>query len=1413
MIPQPDQQKLASLEEEISSDILLPEDLIDLLDDAGIEVDDDGLLSDNPTLTSNPRELPDAAAFPNDTLNLTTTAKCDGGSAAAQQHPDALGDLLSRDLDSDTIGFGHHRRLSSPYDQPSAPRECRFPQAYFPLRPPHESAAACSSRSTATLPQQAQQQEQPLDQLRWQQPAAAPSDDHLMAPTLIMLQQQNSQLVPPSSNPAFGDAIDDGPNLSMSFCHPGSGGSGGVRLENTSPIKAPVMQSADAAGTSGVQHVDVLHLFSQPMQQPMQQLQSSPFKLPQPPQPQQPQPPPPPPPQQQPPVGQSWRTAFHHLPAEQPYFGGSGQKLQHGPSTSTSYIWTADVPLPAAQGLQFLPWMPFKAVPRDFNNRSGDIGGGSVVSQPITPPCIDDILECWWRELGGVSDWAAGKVVWMEQQKLGERQHEELAFISDKCCWARSQIQFPGTLVEKLWPNGAGAACTASKGLGGGGGSNQGAHSGLKCQTLQFVGPSELRMFGERQGISSNSGAKQRFARQLKQETATQQQQQERQEQGGGGTTVGLYVIDKYTYTCSGKPNSSPQVEKVMLAQYVGDANQEDLKELNARNVKLKGRLTNSDEWHSGIFGLKGSTPSSYVRLRWKAWWPAVYTVKAPSGRSKAAKATATAGTSAAAASGGPGPSMSGPSRQVTTCVIPIPGSPSTAALCGQGCPASPPESMSQRGLAPQTTRHLASLPPQPCAIVQIAPLQHVHGQHAQHQHRQGFGHGLPQQPSHGPVGQGAASMFLLPHSSVSEQWGQPSPFPESTRRDDQVTTGPTVGLGPTPSSQDMCMGSITAAHYQTALPGPQAVWFPGPVQGCSGLPVQGGLDLAEQALWDRPTYTLPQQVQTLLQPTVHLQQQQQQPFCQALHNNISEVVSMRPPDSQFTGRLDGDGALTAARICTAATEIGYPADASSVGVGAPIVNTATASYVAPLPSQAAAYGHSSEHKPPQEGIRRAAAENAGGMVHGGSGLSEGLRSLCTDLITSDVPSLAPGRSARASCTTTRGLLPGGDGRPVGAGLEAAPFKPLPSNQQNTVHHQRDQQKDPCATLHKAWQGEEQMHTLLESTTGTTTAPRSMKNKRRESNGSNGSGGGGASPSGLAVRRGAASTPRECEVKKHVEAISMFLQVFLKVDMDWTNVLRSVLKSFGTVRNILQLRDCHDQGYGLFNMMLHAAIDIGAEGSPRGVVPGGGSTGDVSSGSDNRSGSPGLEQRLIQAFEVVLERLSEPGTDIPTGEAHKMLLTQQDRECHDTPNHTCARFNLLAVQHWLLERCDAAMLVVPTKDGWLPLATACRCGNVDAAVAYLRRAVELGLFGGQGSHSGPLSPHTQQFATQVLLSDLTPVNKHYRSSNGRRVLEQAIQKVWPHGGAPSVFEGVHVAEDLKLDVEKLYNDLKSVRLG
>ncbi|GIL63154.1 hypothetical protein Vafri_17270 [Volvox africanus] len=1287
MIPQPDQQEIASQEEEISLDILLPEDLVDFPDVTGV----DGILSDSPTswmlgsagccinlnsVTSNPRESPDAAACPNNThwCNMATTATCDGASTAAQQRPDALGDLLNSDLDSDTIGFGHHQHNGalggalhptadecgpSTYHQPSPPREC-LPHAYFPLPPTHESAASCSPLSTtATLPPQAQQQEQRLEQLRWQQSAATPPNDHhLLAPRLVMPPpQQHTLPVPPPPNPAFGNVIRRpqlkcGLLLSRKQCRR-------WRAARVHLLNDGAGNSVSCLrGTAREQHGDVLHLSPQLSQQSMQQWQSSPFKPPQPPQQQQ--------------------LLLQHV--------------QQGPSTSTSYIYTTGVPLlPAMQGLQFPPWTPFKAAAREFNSMSGDIGGGTFASGSVVPPCIDDILERWWRELGGVSNLEHGKVVWkqqQQQQELGERQHEELCFISEKCCWARCQIQFPSSLVDQLWPNDAGAASTAPKGPGGGGRGRitQGAHSSLKCQTLQFVGPSELRSFGGKQGISSNSGSKQRFARQLKQVTGTQQQRQERQEQGGGGTTDGLYVIDKYTYTCSGKPNPSPPVEKVMLAFYDGDANIEDLKASNASNVRLKGQTICRDEWHSGIFEVKESTRSSYVRLKWRAWWPAVYTVKAPCGRSKAVTATAAAaaGTSAAAAFAGPSPSISGPSWQVVTCMSSVSGSSSTAALVGHESHASPPQSMSQRGFVPPITRPLPSPPPQPCANVpeQSAPLQYVQGQHTQHQHRQGFGHGLSQLPIHGHVGPGAASMLMLPHGSVvSEQWGQQYPFPFSTRWSDEQATGPKLGLGPIPSSQDMRTGSIAAAYYPMALPAPQEVRFPGPGPGSVGLPVEAGLDFAEQARCDQPMYTLPQQVQALLQPTVHLQQQQ--PFYQALpNNNTPEVAYMRPPDSrQFTGRLDGDGASTSAGIwiCTAAAESGYPADASSTGIGAAIVNPATASYVAPLPPQTAAYGHSSEHNPPQQGISRAAAENAGGMAH--VDLSEGLGSFYKDLITgidNDVPGLASGRSVPASCTIAPGPLPGGDDRPVGAGLEAAPFNSLPSDQQNTCHHQNDQQEDLCASLHKAWQDEGQTYALplVESTAGTTTAPRSMLKKRRESNGSSSSDGGGASSSKSAARSDAACPPRECEAKNHVKAMEMFLEVFLEVflkfDIDCTNVLRTVLKNLGTVRNMLQLRDCHDEGYGLFNMMLHAAINVGAEGGPGGAAPRGSSTGVVSSGSGSRSSSLGLEQRLIQAFEVVLERLDEPGTDMPPEKARKMLLVQQDRECHDTPNHTCA---------------------------------------------------------------------------------------------------------------------------------------------
>ncbi|GFR41908.1 hypothetical protein Agub_g2700, partial [Astrephomene gubernaculifera] len=94
------------------------------------------------------------------------------------------------------------------------------------------------------------------------------------------------------------------------------------------------------------------------------------------------------------------------------------------------------------------------------------------------------------------------------------------------------------------------------------------------------------------------------------------------------------------------------------------------------------------------------------------------------------------------------------------------------------------------------------------------------------------------------------------------------------------------------------------------------------------------------------------------------------------------------------------------------------------------------------------------------------------------------------------------------------------------------------------------------------------------------------------------------------------------------------------------------------------------------------------------------------------------------------------------------------------------RHHLLVVLHWLLPRADAASLLAATKDGWLPLHTACRCGAVEEAVAYLRAAERLGLLREEGSR-------------EAILSDPTPFNRYYRDHGGVQVLQRALEQVWP----------------------------------
>ncbi|GFR46214.1 hypothetical protein Agub_g7753, partial [Astrephomene gubernaculifera] len=110
------------------------------------------------------------------------------------------------------------------------------------------------------------------------------------------------------------------------------------------------------------------------------------------------------------------------------------------------------------------------------------------------------------------------------------------------------------------------------------------------------------------------------------------------------------------------------------------------------------------------------------------------------------------------------------------------------------------------------------------------------------------------------------------------------------------------------------------------------------------------------------------------------------------------------------------------------------------------------------------------------------------------------------------------------------------------------------------------------------------------------------------------------------------------------------------------------------------------------------------------------------------------------------------------------LMLQQDTQSWDTPLHTACRHHFLVVLRWLLPRADADVLLAATKDGWLPLHTACRCGAEEEAAAYLEEVERWGLLEEEGPR-------------KVILSDLSPFNRYYRDHGAVEVLHRALERV------------------------------------
>lgn len=120
-----------------------------------------------------------------------------------------------------------------------------------------------------------------------------------------------------------------------------------------------------------------------------------------------------------------------------------------------------------------------------------------------------------------------------------------------------------------------------------------------------------------------------------------------------------------------------------------------------------------------------------------------------------------------------------------------------------------------------------------------------------------------------------------------------------------------------------------------------------------------------------------------------------------------------------------------------------------------------------------------------------------------------------------------------------------------------------------------------------------------------------------------------------------------------------------------------LLQSLGNVSDLLRLRECHDKGYGLFNIILHEAVSLLESTTITAEVTAGHDEGAGESGGSSYSSSSSkdleLQKCVVEAFELVLKRLDEQDADLTSAQARKMLLTQPDLHWLDTPSHTCAR--------------------------------------------------------------------------------------------------------------------------------------------
>ncbi|EFJ52940.1 hypothetical protein VOLCADRAFT_86444 [Volvox carteri f. nagariensis] len=266
----------------------------------------------------------------------------------------------------------------------------------------------------------------------------------------------------------------------------------------------------------------------------------------------------------------------------------------------------------------------------------------------------DAVLLDWWREVKErIHTVEAAEEFWKETRGegggSGQQQQLQRRLLLHHAggdeFWTGAQTSLPEVLLDYLWPMSGvdgGRPHPHPHPAGGLGGLPAGGPP--RCKKLHFIGPAELWIFGTR-SMESTGGAKQRRAWRIQLPGAVAAAGQQRQllhpELGGGRDADGgsdpdtaggggcdLYIIDKYSYSLK---NRQQTVDKVVIAEFVGWAVKEDLESWTRKNKQTKAKFDPQD-WGSGVFELR-SSKGSYVKLRWAAWWPALYTVNVPSGR------------------------------------------------------------------------------------------------------------------------------------------------------------------------------------------------------------------------------------------------------------------------------------------------------------------------------------------------------------------------------------------------------------------------------------------------------------------------------------------------------------------------------------------------------------------------------------------------------------------------------------------------------------------------------------------------------------------------------------------------------------------------------------------------------------